>query len=1160
LTKGRFPLSKINSAEGLVSGTRHFLSAAWPILLLVITCLAPSLHAQVTGSILQGIVNDPNGAAVPGVEVQLTNEGTGVGLRTTTNSSGLYEFPAVNPGTYTLAANAKGFAAHSRKGIALTGSQRIRVDVQLQLASLQQTVEVTGTPTVVQTDSGAASHTIPSDTVNNLPLFGRNALLVAKMTPGAAPTFQADLYANQAATFYPSDVAFNGGPVQGNSIMVDGAVAQYGTGAAGYTPLTYSTEEVVVKSFALSAEYGQTSGSVILMESKSGTNSLHGTAWYYHNEEAFNARNFFANRLNQPKAKARHHQPGIAGGGPVYLPGLYDGRNRTFFFADFEGTRDLYGYSFLSTVPTALQRTGDFSQTRTSAGAQINIFDPYTTRFDPNNPSVLIRDPFANNVIPASRINTVGSNLLKFVPLPNNSSLSNNYFYASPFPVSNHSFRVRIDHRINDRNTLYASYGRITSNGRYNGTLDSGTNGYNNFTGDRLITAGFTRIISPSFIFTARASMTMDPQVLSPLQGIEDRDALGFSKNFASTLRGSAFPIISMTDMVSLGQTNANGYYYTTPTYRLGVTKISGRHSISAGYEYRLSRYSSWTHAGEAGTFVFNRAFTQGPTASAASSTAGFGIATLLLGTVSSGSMTLNADSATQTQYHGLYIQDNWRIMPRLTLDYGLRWDYQTPITERYDRITRGFAMNTPSPIAAQAQTNYLKNPIPELSSIVVNGGLLFAGVGGQPRGVSDPMKNTWMPRVGASYQIASKTVLRGGYGLFIMPFVNAYGNTVNQNTFPIQQSGFSASTGMVTSSNNLPYDTLTDPFPRGYNVPIGSSQGLSTFLGQGLTLIDPAAKRAHTHMYQFSIQHELPGQILLDIAYVGSQSRALPVTRNINALPDKYLSLRDELSRSFTNPFQGLITSGSLSLATISRQQLLLPYPEFGGISYTYRPNGRLWYNGLQASANKRLTKGLTMIASYTFSKNMQAMTYLNANQDLERVVVPHDRPHRFTLTGVWHIPFGTNQKYGAAMYKPLQYVIGNWEAGFNGTFQSGIPVPFPTSTLVIGTPKEITRTVDKWFDTSAFTTLPSYTFASTSSYSSQIRSSGARNLDLTFNKVVPIRERLSFRFMAQMYNATNTPQFAPPTATASSTAFGVVSSQFNQPRWFQLGGTLSF
>ncbi len=1140
--------------------SRLYWLAAWPFFLLAITCLTSSLRAQVTGSILQGIFTDPEGASVPRVEVLLTNESTNVVLRTTTNASGFYEFPAVNAGLYTLAANADGFAAYSHKGIALTGSQRIRLDVQLQLPSLQQSVEVTGTPTVLQTDSSGASHVIPSDTVSNLPLFGRNALLVARVAPGTSPTRQTAQYANQGATMSVSDVAFNGGPVQGNSIMVDGAVAQYGTGVAGYTPLTYSTEEVVVKSFALSAEYGQSSGSVVLMESKSGTNNLHGTAWYYHNQAAFNANSFFANRNSQPKSNQRHHQPGIAGGGPVYLPGIYDGRNRTFFFGDFEGTRDTYAYDYLNTVPTAIERQGDFSQTKTSAGALIQVYDPYTTRYDPNRPSVLIRDPVPNNNIPASRLNTVASNLLKLVPLPTNSSLSNNYFYSSPFPNTNNSFRVRIDHRVNERNSLYASYGRLTSNGRYVNTLDSGINGYNNFTGRRLITAGYTGVISPTFVLTLRASMSMDPQVLSPLIGIAERNALGFSKSFVSTLRGSAFPAVTVSDMVALNGATNTGYYYTTPTYRLNATKVAGRHSLSTGYEFRVSRYSSWTHNGEAGTFSFNRSWTQGPVASTASSTAGFGVASLLLGTPNSGSMILNADSATQTEYHGIYIQDNWRVKPRLTFNFGLRWDYQTPITERYNRLTRGFAMNTPNAIAEQAQANYLKNPIPELSSITVNGGLLFAGVDGQPRGVSDPMKNTWMPRLGASYQIAAKTVLRGAYGLFYMPFVNANASKLNQSTLPIEQSGFSASTDMVTSNNNLPYDTLSDPFPRGYNLPIGSSQGLNTFLGQGLTVIDPAAKRAHTHMYQFSIQHELPSQILLDVAYIGSQTRQLPVTQNINALPDKYLSLRDELSRTFPNPFQGLITNGSLSLAKISRQQLLLPYAQFGSISYTYRPKGRLWYNALQASANKRLTKGLTMIASYTLSKNMQAMTYLNDNDELERVIVPHNRPHRLTLTGVWHIPFGVKEKYGATLPKALQYILGNWEVGFNGTFQSGIPVSFSSSTLVIGTPKQVMRDVDRWFDTSAFTTRSSYTKATTSSYSSQIRTSGARDVDLTFNKVFPLTEHASFRFMVQMYNATNTPQFGLPNTTASSTKFGRVSSQSNEPRWFQFGGALTF
>jgi len=526
--------------------------------------------AQVTGGIIQGIVNDPQGAAIANVQVTATNSDTSVAVTTRTNAAGLYEFPSLNPGIYSIAAKMAGFAPYLRSGVELTMQQRLPVDIVMQLAGVQQSVEVIGTPTVVETESAGASHLLQSDAVANLPNFGRNVLSLVQLVAGASPTNPSpDLYSNPGGSFRPSSVSFNGSPAQGNSILVNGVVNQYSNGAMGFTPNTYSVQEVRIQSFALSAEYGQSSGSVIAFETKSGTNKPHGTLWYFHNEEAFNANDFFANRAGQTRPQSRKNQFGGNFGGPVYIPRLYNGRNRTFFFFDYEGVRDRnLNASTVNSVPTERERQGDFSQTRALDGRTIQIFNPFTTRLVG---SALTRDPFPGNVIPSSLINQTAVNILKWVPLPNLPGSAQNYLYGGTYPTGNNQWGLRLDHHIGDRNLFSISYGQQTGGSPFPGSLPSGINGYTTNSEHRLLTLGYTRIFSPSTMLTLRMGVQRYWERVTPLTTPEDRDALGFSKDFTSILRSTNFPRIACADMVTLNRISRATSFYT-PNVRASIT------------------------------------------------------------------------------------------------------------------------------------------------------------------------------------------------------------------------------------------------------------------------------------------------------------------------------------------------------------------------------------------------------------------------------------------------------------------------------------------------------------------------------------------------------------------------------------------------------------
>jgi len=1114
------------------------------------------LHAQVTGAIIQGIVSDPQGAAMPGVQVTATNVATGQTYSTETNTSGLYEFPAMNPGVYTVAAKAAGFANYLRRDIELSLQQRLRVDFSMQLTTVQQSIEVSGTPTVVDTDSASASHLVGGEMVAALPMYGRNAMWVSRLVAGGNPVYDADGWAGAADTFAPGSISFNGAPAQGNSVYVNGVADQYGNGGMSFVPPSFSVKEVNLQTFALSAEYGQTSGSVISFETKSGTNTPHGALWFDHNQEAFNANDFFSNKYGNPKIKSRRTQFGGNFGGPVYIPGIFNGKNRTFFFGDYAGQRNVYVQSFVNTVPTAAERTGDLSQTRTAAGQLIQIYNPFTTRTEAG---VLIRDPFADNKIPQSMIEPIATNILKFVSLPTLPQSYSNLPYKNSYPGIDDSAHFRIDHRLSDKHTLYSSFGRIKLVNSNWGSLPSKVNGYLNQREDLLWTFGYIWVINPRTLFNLRTGIQFDRQKLRTWTTPEDRASLGFPKSFESIIVGSEFPRISSSDMTQVGYRNG-GTSFITPNTRAFVTKVAGRHSLTFGYENRLYRTFNISHMDEGGYFSFPRSWTQGPRASTASATAGYGVAALLLGTPSSGSVAMNESSASQSVYHSGYLQDNWRLTKKLTLNAGLRYDYQTPMTERFNRMNRGFDETTPSPIAAQAEANYAKDPIPGFD-FKVRGGITFAGSSGDDRYNFEPVRSNFMPRFGAVYAITKKMVVRGGYGLFYLPLVDLHNANLSQTTLPISQLGFASTTTMQTILNSLPLNTLSNPFPQGLVQPTGSTLGMATSLGQSITVYDGRGQRARSHQFQVSVQRELPSRILFDIAYVGSRVHDLPVAQQIDEVPPEYLALQDTLSGTVKNPFYGIITTGTLSAATVAKSQLLFKFPQFTGVMIDYHPLGGSSYNSLQVSANKRLGKGFSMLFAYTQSKQMEAKRFLNPyDPQPVRTIGQIDRPQRLVCSGHWDIPVGKRMRFGTSLPRPVQMAFGNWELTWVATFQRGLPTGLWSSAIVTRPLQQVERSVDKWFETAAFAPKPTYDLVSLSPYIAQIRRDGTKSLNLTIAKDFPIREATRLRLMVQMLNALNTPQFGAPNIVVTNPAFGSVTSQVNLPRWIMLSGSLHF
>lgn len=1130
--------------------------------LLVVTA---SLSAQITGGSIQGVVTDPAGKVIPGARVTVTDSRTGVATTVQSNGTGLYVFPTLIPGTYDLNVTATGFKRHSNLGIPLAIQQTQQVDVSMVIGGVSETVEVSGTATQLETETTTASTSISDELVANLPLQGRNPLMANVLVAGGNSTLAAPSFSRPVDAFGPSDIMINGTPAPAQEFFLDGVSDVYGAGAAGFLPPTYSIGGIRVQTFANSAEYGQTGGAVTTIETKSGTNKYHGTVWYYHHDQGLDANSYFNNLFHTPKTGRHDNQFGASIGGPVSIPHLYSGKDRTFFLFDFELTRNLTYSTVLETVPTQLERGGDFSQTFASNGQLIKIYNPFSLQTDPVS-GQLVRTQFPGNKIPSSMINSVAQNMINSVlPLPNQPGTVSNYYFNGRWPFISNSYHFRIDHHITANDWVFGSYGFIDDIEHYPANLPSAVTGYINDHRDFIVALGYVHIFNSSRTLDVRAGVHRDHQNLPPLTSDQYIAGLGLPPSLTNIAVNNVFPIFSAPGIGGTVGVNLSGNSFITPDYRASITQILGRHALKFGYEGRIYRTFSFSLSGEQGNFTFSPVWTEGPFTNVSSATAGVDVASLLLGTPASGFINTNASNASQSIYNAVYLQDNWRLTKRLVFNLGLRWDMQTPTTERFNRANRGFDFTAASPINAAVNANLAANPVPGVPSLNLVGGLLFAGSGGQPRQAYESFNLNFMPRVGAIYQLDSNTVVSGGYGIFYPQFTLYTNNTVNQAQLPLTQLGYSNSTSMnVLAPSGLPQDTLANPFPNGQIAPVGSSLGLSTLLGQSLTVDDVTNRRPRIQQFRVGFERQFASNYVFNLAYVGSRTDLMPVTQNVDPIPEAYAT-NPALSPGgifpqVTNPFKGVITVGALSGATVSRPQLLLPFPQFTGVNISNRPMGKLWYNALQAGVTKSTSYGLTFLANYAWSKTMTRNAFLDPYDPLVNSISPVDRPQIFVMGGVWELPVGRGRHFGSTISRPLDYLIGGWNLSWLTTFQTGFPTG-PWSGVVQTKPLgTVSRSLSKWFDTSAFSPLPPFTLPRERPYLSNVRADGTQNYNFTIAKVFSITESTKFEIGLNLYNAMNHPIFSAPNISVTSAAFGTVTGQANTPRWLMIHGALSF
>lgn len=1145
------------------------------LVLVIALLVAPaSARAQQFKANVTGTVVDAQGAVVPGVTVTVTNTDTNVSVDTVTEKDGVFSVKDVVPGKYKLTASLTGFKTFVREGIVLHTAETANIQVKLDVGNLEETVTVSAGLSEVETNQSVLSQTMDNKKVSELPLNGRQVYMLTQLTSGTLftqQTFGATGFSGTRAWDVNGSLSIHGSRTGNNEFLIDGA-SNAGTGGWTYAPPVDAIEEFKVDTASTDASYGHTSGGVVNLTLRSGTNELHGSATSLFRGTALDS-NQIQNILNHISNKG-HTYADVEGmlSGPIR-------RNKTFFMGGYQGYYEEIPFPSTVTVPTSLQRAGDFSQTFNAAGQLIPIFDPLTTSC--NAQGVCTRQQFANNQIPANRINPVAAALLPYIPQQNTAGTitGNNDFIASPNlgHYRYNSYLTRIDQQFSSRHRLSISNsGNWGTERRDENSLpppalrsDNWPTHRNHYlaTGDDNLTIGSRTLLNTRFSFDRFDEP--HPKQYGPLGSI----TLPFKTPFQLTPE-AWWPNINMSGYANMF---AQGFRETLNdiwSAQSTVSRTMGAHLVKAGAEYRLYRMVRKNVGNQNGTYAFNSGFTQRNPLQGDGS--GNAFASFLLGYPSSGSVDVNAESDQHYPTYNLFVQDDWKLNPRTTINLGLRWEYQSPVTEKQNRQTVGYDPTAANPFQLPAGTI---NPATGQPYGTFRGGLSYAGVNGNSR---SPYGSDWkdfQPRVGLTYRVNDWISARGNYGRSYLALTAC--------CFGVQQDGFSQTTSIIVNgpATGVPITTLDSPFPTGqFLQPVGNTLGLATTNGQGFSFRNPDFKVPHGDQWMAGVNLELPGKIGLDVAYVGSRVNGLPVTRNINLIPE---SEREKgiarlggnpayLSQTFPNPLAGLLPGTPLNAATLTRNDLLRPNPLFQGINEDFLDIGYSTYEALEMSANKRLSHGLLTNVTYTWSQRRQATSLLNPYdakpfEDLD----PNDRPQRVTIAALYNLPFGPGQRFGGGTKGAVAHLIEGWQYNVIGEITSGTPIGMSGSAVPVATHFAIAdQSLAKWFDTSTRanprpdgtfawdTNIGANDFRQSRLFLPDVRQDSKPQWSMSFFKNTRAGGTMTIQFRAEVFNVFNTRLYGAPISTDPTNAnFGVVSnSQINFPRTGQLGLRLMF
>ena len=1146
------------------------------ILLLLAFALGGQAQLAVTTATLSGSVTDPSGAVVPQATVKLNSTQTGISRTYVTDAGGRYSFTQLPPATYTLSIQANGFESYRQIGIVLDAAQTATQNVALTMGVASQQVVVNAQASQLNTDNANISADIDAKQVVELPLNLRNIYGLATLNSSVNNTSEGQQLlgggpngtdnADQDISF----LNFAGGFFGTSAYLLDGVWdTDPEWGAVDYVPSVDSVQEFKIQNNSFTAQYGWSTGNVVNVVTKSGTSSFHGDAYEFFRNDALDANFWFNDHNGVAKPDFSRNQFGASAGGPLYIPKVYKQREKTFIFGLYEHLSLSTPLNGTFTVPTSDFRDGNFAallgaqQGTDALGRPIyvgQIYDPRSThaitqgQVDPQTGLMAtetgyIRNPIQNNnIATVGAIDPIAAKLVGYYPKPTNAALTNNFFTAGTGPAHSNEYLVRVDHNFNEAMRMYFRYSYKnefkTGNPDFWGSDDPAGPGNGRPNSRWNMAAGYSQIFSPTFTMNILAGVELWHETSTNQSAGFKPSTIGLPGYLDAN--SPQFPVVNIGSQSQLGPLNSAYLVNHGPIGSVAVNfiKTLGRHTLNVGF-MGAELQDDETQLFQA-TLDSGGNFTSGPDPNHPVNFAtGNGLAQLMLGVLDnsapSGQSTTAGTSynpVVGVHYLGWYVQDDWKPTSKLTLNLGLRYEFQTAPAYRHN-------------IAATFNPDVV-NPISTAVGLTLPGALQF--LSDSQRGVYKTNYDNVAPRIGFTYQTMPHLVFRGGYGIFYPPSITC--------CFPGESAGFGATTvSPVTLDSITPNSavSLASPWPNGYIPITGNSLGELQQVGNGVSSNFLNRKSSYVQQYLLGLQWGITPNDMLDVNYVGNHgTHMIANSLNRSQLNPTYLGMgASALNALVANPFYGAITPGTsscaLDQAKVVQSQLLQPYPQYCGVGENDPPVGFSNYNALQANYNHRFSKGLTALVSYTYSKFLdnvegnQSWSYAGNqgpantyNLAAEKSVDGSDTPHSLVANYIYQLPIGRGKPVGGHMNHLADAVVGGWEVSQIATFKSGLPLSISGANYnsyggnprpdVVGDVHVSNQNIHEWFNTGAFAYASYGTFGTAPRYFSYLRGPHYQNWDTALMKNWQITEAMRIQFRAELYNTFNHAQFYTP------------------------------
>jgi hypothetical protein len=1222
----RITLSGKKQPELLVPAYSFVITLIRTSLVLLLALPAVFFPVRAVGqefrATISGAISDPTGAVIPGTAVTATELNTGSVSKTTTDAAGQYVIPFLAPGTYRVEAQAEGFQKVLRNAVTLQAGDHPVINLALTVGNASQTVSVSAEAPLIDQSNASVGQIITTSQIADLPLNGRTPIQLTELSIGVIATgtpTQVRAFDNNAGNAW----SIGGTPNQTSEILLDGNPDTTWSGALAYSPTQDAVQEVSVSVFNTDASFGHTIGGVMNQITKTGTNRLHGSLYEFGQASDLDANTTFNDQKGVKKPVTHYNQYGLTIGGPVFIPKVFNGRDKLFFFFAWEGLKDSQPTTTFNTVPTAAERNGNFSallplgcpkgyQGTNSAICSngtpnpFQLYNPFTATL--NSKNAVTRTAIPNNILTsAGPLSKVALAYLQFYPAPNttgNADGLQNYIANAP-AVDNYDNEFgRIDWNASARNHIFVDV-------RHNSRLQTkGVFFPNDATGTTLLRENFGATVdevftvNPTTVIDIRPGWTYFDEVHGTPAQAYSPATVGLPSSFSSASLFQQLPFVqfgacgSMTSFQCLGDNGSSKDPSTEYQLFADVVKIFGRHTVKVGTDLRQYRLDVINYGDSSGSFTTSTNFVSQGGTNTAAPTFGGDFASFLLGLPTSGDFVQAARASYHQWYTAGFVQDDWRVNSQLTLNLGIRFDHDTPYEEKLGRTVNGFNSTAALPISSAAISAYAGKPIAQLPAGSFNpvGGLTFAtGTNGAPYQTTSHL---FSPRFGFSFSptMLPNTVIRGGFGMFVTPDVVsnlASSGTYSSNAIT-NQEGFSSTTTYVASNNSFltPANTLDNPFPSGFVAPTGSSLGAATNLGQTVSFLAPRQKDPYSLRWNLGVQHSFGSKLLAEVAYIANTAVNLPVAATqLNPVPAQFLSTqagRDQTlitayQPSVANPFAGLLPGTSLNGSTTSIPQLLSVHPQFptsgqgfsNGVIEQNNTIGRSYFESVDARIEKRIDHGLSIIANYGFSKLIEADTYLNdTDTSLNRRISPFDHTHHFVVASSYDLPFGKGRAFSTNS-RIVDLIIGGFRINGIYTYQTGAPIFFSAdipllpgnsiSNITVNNRQIAGNSLSNVFQTANASVNNGgqfqYHIRTLPQTISGVRQDGINNLDASILKDFHFTESAYFQLRFETFNTVNHPTYGAPTvSSATSSAFGTITTQANTPRQVQIGGRIVF